>query len=443
MKRNWIVKISVICSAVIFCTTLRAQTAVEEPLDSDLSFRGQGRANLCFAFAEEQLLKDYLCAKDCENNSSRWQISVLDIARAHQQRWTKTISTPLKNLSLDMLSTGSAFFMPFHELNISSVRDSACTLERDIFFLNRSKISNPKREDLPTFLTSIFQAVKYGADPELPFSRADLLATWKTLKALARSAISTEDYLAKVIDFKKCEGRVVIPRFQLRSDNPSEPSKIIEVITKQLQLKRSLYASVCAEVLENEKLDDQPCGRHAVVLKAMRSTKCDKGRCDSEIQVVDSAFFSRRPRATDGSTWIPLSVVVNSIAKSAADFQRVLMTASQISMNAEMLETTARESAQGAIALADQALANFKGNQFNEMAQMMLNQMWKSLAQDITYVQSSRKLMAITKQIKFSSTADIRTLEPILTAEFKLALQRRIMSLNSTRIEGNGLAWLE
>src|SRR5690606_3156128 len=83
---------------------------------------------------------------------------------------------------------------------------------------------------------------------------------------------------------------------------------------------RSLYVGVCAEVLEKEISGDEPCGRHAVVLRRYNPVT-------KEFLVVDSAFFSLRPRNTDGSSWIPADIVIEAIAKSGRDVQRILAEA--------------------------------------------------------------------------------------------------------------------
>ena len=47
---------------------------VEVARAGDLAFRGQGLAPFCFAFAEEQLMKDATCeGNNCSLNASQWK----------------------------------------------------------------------------------------------------------------------------------------------------------------------------------------------------------------------------------------------------------------------------------------------------------------------------------------------------------------------------------
>jgi len=423
--------------AIAVPSMVNAQVAVENALSTDLNFRGQGRAGLCYAFSEEQLLKDFTCRTNCENNASEWKYSIFDIARAHQIYWVKQYNPIKADLSRDLFANGSSFVFPYDKVAVTSVRASRCTLEREIFFLNRSQITNPKRGDEPRdiladYLIRIYNEFKLGRATQPNIANADVLGAWNILKSLANESQNEFDFLAKVIDFTKCSDRLPLPKFNVQARDLADVGQITSLVESALNRGRSLYVGVCAEVLEKENSGDDPCGRHAVVLRRYNPVK-------KEILVIDSAFFSLRPRNTDGSSWIPASIVIEAIAKSGRDVQRILAeTKKQMAEQSQSIDFAglAKETT---IGLKDAIVAT-KTTDVQKVTLQMLkgfaNQYPNGSRENKTY----RQVLAGAQKMVFNNVEDLEQLTPL----FEGALKDLLIPSNS--IEGitfNGIVWLE
>lgn len=191
-----------ICFAIsvailVYISPAMAENAVENALDRDFTFRGQGRANLCYAFAEEQLLKDSICtangAGDCEHNSIQWKLSIFDIAKAHQDNWIKGRGSQSirGSFAVDLLTNGASDVLPFEELGISSVSASRCTIEKEIFYLNRSQETNPNRLELAEYIKELYPKFKTGSPlPQLDKFPLAVRSAFQVLAMLAHGAES-------------------------------------------------------------------------------------------------------------------------------------------------------------------------------------------------------------------------------------------------------------
>ena len=85
--QNWKIKTIAVGLLLIFSLSARADIAVEKVGANSLDFRGQGASPWCFAFAEEQLIKDNACqGQECENNANKWYASIFDIVQLHGQK---------------------------------------------------------------------------------------------------------------------------------------------------------------------------------------------------------------------------------------------------------------------------------------------------------------------------------------------------------------------
>lgn len=422
---------------VVVPSVIHAQVAVENALSTDLNFRGQGRAALCYAFSEEQMLKDFTCKANCENNASEWKYSIFDIARAHQNYWIKQYNPIKADLSRDLFANGSSFVFPYSKVEIASVRASKCTLEREVFFLNRSQITNPKRGDEPRdiladYLVRVYTEFKLGhvTPPNIP--NAAILETWNTLRSLANESRDEFDFLSKVIDFTKCSDRLPLPKFHVQARDLADVGQITALIETNLNQGRSLYVGVCAEVLEKEKSSDEPCGRHAVVLRRYNPAK-------KEFLVVDSAFFSLRPRNADGSSWIPASIVIEAIAKSGRDVQRILAeTKKQMAEQSQNIDVAglAKETT---VSLKEAIVAS-KATDIRKMTLHMLSEFANQYPNGSSENKAYKQVLAGAQKLVFKRLEDLEQLTPL----FERALKELLVP--SSAVEGitfNGIVWLE
>lgn len=416
---------------------IHAQVAVENALSTDLNFRGQGRAALCYAFSEEQMLKDFTCKSNCENNASEWKYSIFDIARAHQKYWIKQYNPIKADLSRDLFANGSSFVFPYNKVEITSVRASKCTLEREVFFLNRSQITNPKRRNEPRdiladYLTRIYAEFKSGNATQPNIENTAILETWNILKSLANESRDEFDFLSKVIDFTKCSDRLPLPKFNVQSRDLADVTQIRDLVETNLKQGRSLYVGVCAEVLEKEVSGDEPCGRHAVVLRRYNPVT-------KEFLVVDSAFFSLRPRNTDGSNWIPASIVVEAIAKSGRDVQRILAeTKKQIAEQSQNIDFAglAKETTAGLM----EAIIATKATDLRKTTLQMLSEFANQYPNGSSENKAYKQVLAGAQKLAFNRLGDLEQLTPL----FERAIKELLVPASSAEgITFNGIVWLE
>lgn len=397
--------------------------AVENPRAVDLKFRGQGPNDICYSFAEEQFLKDKSCDENCDYNSAEWVFSIFDIARAHQKlRLISDPSIASENLDVELLSTGSSTLLPYERAGIISVRKSACTLERDLLLLNRSSVLNPAHKGMPGFIAQLYVKLNSKVEPTPQLDGFDIQQSWKILKNLAVTSNNAKVFLAKAIDYSKCSDRVEIPKVKLRGADPADPKVIRELITNLLSSRKSLFVKVCSEVLQNEAGDDGRCGRHAVVLKAVSEDY-------SLVRVVDSAFFSRRPRSVDGSIWIPTDVVVKAIAKFK---DQGLLNDPDLS---PLLTKLADSLAGLFIALVRPVVENLTDQDFHAMIPGVI----RSLSVTPVTSQVKEAIAGQVERMQLKTKANLDQLEKIARKE----ILREMVADKRPPQDRNGINWIE
>lgn len=412
----------------------------EDALSTDLGFRGQGRASLCYAFSEEQVLKDVTCTdSNCDYNASEWKYSIFDIARIHQQLWIKLGNRITADLSRDLLGNGSNAAFPYERVGAKNVRASKCTLEREVFFLNRSPISNPRRGEEPRdiladYLIRIYLELRSDRDRPSPFKNPEIVETWSTLKNLALLAKDEFDFLSKVIDFTKCEDRLPLPRFKVESRDLVDRPEVQALLESRLLQKQSLYVGVCSEVLATETTDSNPCGRHAVVLRRFDPIK-------KEVLVVDSAFFSKRPRNPDGSNWIPEDVIVKAIVKSGEDARQIReKTKKQFAemLTDEEIRRNAEETLADIRALIVPQLK--EDQQFKALLIEVLNQNISPHPKESLEYKLYAPVLKAAQSMEFRNLNDLKKLLPVLENSLKTMSQ---IPDALDAISFNGIVWLE
>ena len=286
---------------------------------TNINLRGQAHAPLCFAFAEEQLIKDKFCTQSCENNSAQWLISVFDIAKKHQEiRIKNNPNLRQENLALDLLTIGSGQILPYSNL---SARASHCTLEKELFFMNRTAFINKKNQKFAEFYMDAYAKYKRNEDPFLNTINSDALKqetqTLSYISAIlsdiAKKSVDKYNFLQNIISFTRCDDVIQVPELQIQKAFPQTDIEISTLIRNLLIQKKSVYAGVCGEVLEKETTDSEKCLPHSVILKNIN--KCTNNNCSYEIQVVDSNFSSPRTQQSDGSVWIPENIIIAAISK--------------------------------------------------------------------------------------------------------------------------------
>ncbi len=431
----------------IFCQIATAQVAIEDALSTDLNFRGQGRAGLCYAFAEEQLLKDYTCTNNCQTNASEWKFSIFDIARAHQMSWKKKYGEIKNDPSRDLFANGSNEVFPFAETNVGAVRASKCTLEQEIFFLNRSKITNPSRFAMADYLIDFYKRYKLGSLASLQIKSATLHSAWAILQELAVASDNEFDFLAKVINFTKCSDKIQIPSFHFQSKDLSETKEVVNLIKPLLNQGKSLYVGVCAEVLESESIGTAQCGRHAVVLKGIKKADdCVVGECKSEILVVDSAFFSKRPRNGDGSTWIPASIVIQSIVKSGQDILKIQEKSNQNSkkelhLHEDRMSKIAKDSATEMTNIVKKLVKESGNTNIQAATLSILDLIVRSYPESSSQAKMYIQVLNEVKLLTINTIEDIGIIAPIIEQVTLASLTT--LSNNSSVFSANGIVWID
>lgn len=299
--------LSRLAQAIALLVFMQAPSLGQTEMTTDLEFRGQGPNNICFSFAEEQMLKDVLCKSDCATNANSWHISIFDIIKLHTAEDIRAIPERIEKDRLKYtFQSGSRFVFPYHDK--VTVRASKCTLERELFYFNRSLQTNPRglplREQLGDFFDDTLAGVSLiSTIPELRELSAVLIR-------LSRESKSAPDFFEKAVSYTSCSDQVEIPRLRVSRELSRDETQIRSTIVAKLSEGRSIFAAVCSEALRSENGEGKICGGHAVVFKELRSSTEDPGTF--EVRVVDSSFFSKRQRNPDGSIWIPLEVAVMS-----------------------------------------------------------------------------------------------------------------------------------
>lgn len=438
--------------AITLSTLLMAQLsvadviAIEEVRKQNLNFRGQGGSGLCYAFAEEQIIKDLICSGDCSTNADEWKLSIFDIAKVHQEKAIQyNPDMIIGDKMVDLTANGSSHFFPYLEMGTPSVRASNCTLEKELFYLNRSKLTNPDRLPFHEFVMDIYD--RYSAN-NLSVSDIEPLISSAavTLKELATSSSDRLDFLTKTIEYSSCEDRVQIPEVELKREDHSEESKIKDVIMPLLKEGRSLYVGVCAEVIKSENNNDAPCSRHAVVLKGFSDPTCKGDQC--QLGVIDSAFFSLRPMNDDGSAWVPLKVVAQAISKSSLDFQRIIAEAKASNRHViDSFDEVAKIAAREFIQTMKDSLRTIPGNKLKESLIEQIKKMGSEVREEPSDANKAfiAKLIQEVEKLSLKNLSELDLLEApavkVYLAFFQDSFAERLSKMDS--IQSNGIVWVE
>ena len=420
-------------------------TVTEVVREENLNFRGQGKASLCYAFAEEQLLKDLNCSGDCSENADEWKFSIFDIAKVHQEKAVKDHPGFITgDVMVDLTTNGSSHVFPYSEMGTQSVRASKCTLEKELFYLNRSNDTNPNRLQFHDYVMGLydrFSANTLSVSDIEPFISSAAVK----LKQLAASSSNRFDFLTKAIEYSSCEDRVQIPDVSVKKEDISDEEKIKELVLPLLKEGRSLYVGVCAEVIKSEKKDETPCGRHAVVLKGLSDPACTGNKC--LVGVIDSAFFSLRPMNEDGSSWLPLKVVAQAISKSSLDFQRIITKVK--ADNKAVIDgfgETAKQSAREFIQSMKDALKATPEDKLKEALIAQIEKMGSESGEESNDV--TKALMATViqeaKKLSVNNLSDLDLLELPVRELFLTFYQDYFTEKLSKmdNIQGNGIVWV-
>ena len=176
-------------------------------------------------------------------------------------------------------------------------------------------------------------------------------------------------------------------------------------------------------------------GRHAVVLKGIRKSEFTKSSSEDEILVVDSAFFSLRTRNQDGSSWIPASVVMQAIGKSANDFEQIVKMGSL----ATDVSVGAKSAAHSTIDDIKKILAPASPSELKSQVMSFLQQYIQQLSGGNKELES--KLLTQLNLINIQSSDDIEQTLPVFEQLFIFALKKQ--TAPNLKLMGNGIVWVE
>ncbi|MCB0414828.1 MAG: hypothetical protein KDD50_10870 [Bdellovibrionales bacterium] len=322
--------------------TVHAQLAIKTVDKRNLDLRGQGRSPWCFAFAEEQVLKDHSCyGQNCDFNANQWSVSIFDIVQNHGERSFEKFGKWSNISPIQNVFQGSSSSFPYLESGEHSFRSSNCTLEKEIFFINRNKALNPRRLGLYYMLEAMrFELLNPQInentlietyrdlinDPNTSKEIRDtavqlidnlkekkkllsgkLKELYSILTKLAKESTDTDSFITSIFNYTKCDTKVNLPHVTVKENTLIDKAKIKSTLDEQLKNGRSILVGVCAEVIQNEVAGEDTCGGHAVVIKRKN---------DTQYLIVDSAFFSNRQKNPDGSVWVPKQIVLDAISKN-------------------------------------------------------------------------------------------------------------------------------
>lgn len=387
----------------------------------ELNIHDQAGTKLCYAFSEEQMLRDLSCKKDCEHNIGEWKYSIFDIARAHQSHWLKTFKNSITaDPSRDLLGNGSSFAFPYVEQNLKDVRASKCTLEKELFFLNRSQQSSPKLI-MADYLTQVYLEFAAGQNPNSPSQIPEIEEAWNILKTLAGESRDEYEFLEKTISFTRCPDRETIPPFKPVRRLLTEKDEIRKLIRLQLAKHRSVYVGVCEHVLKGENIDAGTCRAHAIVLK--RRDKKTKS-----ILIIDSAFISQGLQNLDGSIWLPEEVVVDAVAAHGRDI------VTRVSSNNQ--PTDFSNAARDSISSFKKMLAEVRGDQRQALADSYFESLLNHYGDGTKGRRLIERLRTRFRQKDFN-LSEIDQLTPILEKKLQETLGQQPSGILS------GIVWLE
>lgn len=404
---------------------------------TNINLRGQAHAPLCFAFAEEQLIKDKFCTQDCENNSSQWLISVFDIAQKHQEIKIKNNPNASKeNLALSLLSNGSGQILPYTNL---TARASHCTLEKELFFMNRSTLINKKQQQFAEFYMEAY--AKYKRNEE-PFPEIQSLSNVSAiLSDIAKRSVDKYNFLQNIISFTRCDDVIQVPELKIQKAFPETDAEISTLIRNLLKQKKSVLASICGEVLSNENSGAKNCYVHSVVLKNIIN-KCVSNNCSYEIQVVDSNFSSPRPQQSDGSVWIPENIIIAAILKF--NLEQYKLEAEDI----KMIEKSRKDNAVNDTNFALKQFTDFANKTSIEQAATQVENFIKLVVEPLKnnsdYSVILKSSIEESKAVEIKQISDIQKLYPVVE-KVKIHIENKNkqenIKLNHSRF--NNIFWLD
>ncbi len=249
-------------------------------------------------------MKDATC-KECSLNAAQWKYSIFEIVRAHRE-YELNQNFEIQASNIHIFFDGSHQEFPYLPAK-KSFTAAHCTLEKDLFLINRSKILNPLAYDLDEMLPAFFNSYQSkhiffesSADHELDKYR--LKNTKQILESLAKKSKNGLDFLAQAVNFRKCDHQVEAPSSPLTKTLALDPQEISAAIARGLSLNHSVFVKLCGLNIRYEK-NVEDCASHAVVIKK---------QTEAMYLIADSAFFSLRAMESDGSVYIPKDVVVQA-----------------------------------------------------------------------------------------------------------------------------------
>lgn len=148
--------------------------------------------------------------------------------------------------------------------------------------------------------------------------------------------------------------------------------------------------------------------------------------------MVDSAFFSRRPRNADGSVWIAESVLIIAMRKSSKDFEQIRSSA----LKSSKVDTTGL-----GIAVRDFIKAQVQADHTTNVKAKSLELMNAIAAQfqtDATNKRFIELLISRVAQLKLETAQDLDQIPVAIQESMEAAVNANVMSL-----AGNGIVWLE
>lgn len=308
--------------SVTIYVALGANLAAARPPDPKY-WRSQGLNPWCFAFAEEQVIKDSLCPT-CPRDNQNLYVSVFDITIAQSRIGIdRRIKPKVSDEDYwELLKSGGSARFPYDYLGIQSLRASKCTLERPL--LDLTDVLNLSIQE---FLGMAFLNLRPELNinhidgiPYRPISAKKVMEIkglgytflLETLNTLANQSSSPKAFAKYVLEFTLCEDRIPVHakrplRWLLKNAKELESN-----LRSSLSKNRSVYLALCAEGLKNRSVSKE-CGPHAVVAQSIEG---------NSVLVVDSSFQSDLPKNADGTTWIPISTVINAVLKRNKDITR-------------------------------------------------------------------------------------------------------------------------
>lgn len=424
-------------SALLIVSIASGQEVVESSRPETLSFKGQGTLNLCYAFAEEQILRDFTCQNDCTPlKANQWKYSIFDIAKIHQLKFFREHPQPQLDpfeVAIDLTTNGSAFVFPYEGTQITSLRASKCTLEKEIIAINRSALFNPDKRPFWEFVEKLRTQI---TDNSITLEDLTPLAGPKasTLVQLASESQSGSEYLSKIIEHTSCNDEYPLPSFTKGIHIPTSLEDTQNTIATQLKNNKPLILGVCAEIIEKEKLygPTSQCFRHSIVANKLQDFDCEGGDCF--VNIVDSAFFSKRKLNEDGSTWVPLRVVALANFKNVQNVKKII---EDLQIQAESLEAQMRKGSNLMVESIKNKVSQSPSKQIKENALKYIDAMDAS--------SFTKELKEALKALEIHQLSDLDKLKPIAYQIWEKSLpeKKQEWERRASQLESGSISWIE